>query len=112
MGILDRLLNILGSALEVDATPEAFDHVDAPPKYSQWTNHAGGYIVCSHVGCKKKVDPAIDDHDCCGRCTRGRSCRGHAANNYDGPGSFYHGYWETILESGVCITCGEPPESH
>src|SRR5699024_215173 len=40
------------------------------------TNHAGGYTVCSHVGCSKKVNPTISSHDCCGRCSAGRSCLG------------------------------------
>ena len=57
-----------------------------------WTNHAGGYFVCRHMGCSKKVNPTIPDHDCCGRCRRGRDCLRDAQRNYDGPGSFAHTY--------------------
>lgn len=28
-----------------------------------WTNHAGGYFVCSHLGCQKKVNPTVFGHD-------------------------------------------------
>ena len=35
---------------------------------------SAGYYVCSHFGCKKKVNPAIADHDCCGRCRQGHDC--------------------------------------
>ena len=28
-----------------------------------------GYWQCSHVGCKKKANPTITEHHCCGRCT-------------------------------------------
>jgi len=80
--------------------------------YRSWTNHAGGYFVCSHLGCSKKVDPAITDHDCCGRCRQGRDCSRDAQANYAGPGSFYHTYWEQLLRPGACATCGEPPEVH
>ncbi len=78
----------------------------------QWTNHAGGYLVCSHTGCSKKADPTITDHDCCGRCRIGRNCLQDAMNNYDGPGSFAHRYIETLLNPGVCSICSEPPEVH
>jgi hypothetical protein len=77
-----------------------------------WTNHAGGYFVCSHMGCSKKANSTVTDHDCCGRCRRGRDCLSDAINNYDGPGSFAHTYWEAILRPGVCATCDEPPEAH
>ncbi len=78
-----------------------------------WTNHAGGYFVCGHMGCSKKVNPTIADHDCCGRCRRGRDCLRDAQRNYDGPGSFAHTYWEPLIRPrGVCGTCGEPPEAH
>ena len=77
-----------------------------------WTNHAGGYVVCSHVGCQKKAASTISGHDCCGRCNEGRNCMRQALVDYDGPGSFPHGYFETVLEPGTCNVCGEPPESH
>lgn len=76
------------------------------------TNHAGGYTVCSHVGCSKKVNPTISSHDCCGRCSAGRSCLGEAQGSYSGPGSFAHDYWETLLSPGACATCGEPQTAH
>jgi hypothetical protein len=77
-----------------------------------WTNHAGGYFVCSHMGCSKKVNSTITDHDCCGRCSQGRDCLTAAQHDYDGPGSFAHTYFEALLRPGVCDTCGEPPEAH
>ena len=86
------------------------DQTDRP--YRSWSS--AGYYVWSHMGCSKKVNPAITDHDCCGRCRRGRGCMRDAQENYDGPGSSYHTYWELALElrPGVCATCGEPPEAH
>jgi hypothetical protein len=80
-----------------------------------WTNHDGGYYVCSHLGCKKKADILnIPDHDCCGRCRQSRDCLRAALANYAGPGTFPHRYWELAgrLRPGVCATCGEPPEAH
>ena len=94
----------------LDATRWSPRMTDQP--YRSWTNHAGGYFVCSHLGCSKKVDPAITDHDCCGRCRQGRDCSRDAQANYAGPGSFYHTYWEQLLRPGACATCGEPPEVH
>ena len=81
-------------------------------RLSRWTNHAGGYLVCSHSGCSKKADPSITDHDCCGRCSQGRDCRRTAQINYSGPGSFFHTYSEAILFPGTCSTCGESAEAH
>ena len=76
------------------------------PRY--WTNHEGGYYVCSHMGCRKKVDSLhITDHDCCGRCQRGRDCLNTAMNNYDGPGPFAHVCYEVLLRPGVCEICKE-----
>jgi hypothetical protein len=37
-----------------------------------------------HIGCSKKVNPTITDHDCCGRCRQGRDCLTDAQRNYDG----------------------------
>jgi hypothetical protein len=81
-------------------------------RHRLWTNHAGGYFVCSHMGCQKKADWTIPDHDCCGRCTQGRGCRRAAQENYPGPGSFAHRYFEVLLRPGVCDVCGELPEAH
>ncbi|MET7593875.1 hypothetical protein ABZS84_02240 [Streptomyces sp. NPDC005481] len=78
----------------------------------RWTNHSGGYFVCSHMGCAKKVDPTIFRHDCCGRCWPGQECRGAAQRDYDGPGHFAHNYFEVALRPGICEDCGEPPEAH
>jgi hypothetical protein len=78
----------------------------------RWTNHAGGYFVCSHMGCAKKVDPTIFRHDCCGRCWPGRECQTAAQSDYDGPGGFAHNYFEVALRPGICEDCGEPPEAH
>lgn len=39
-----------------------------------------------HIGCSKKVNPTITDHDCCGRCRQGRDCLTDAQRNYDGTG--------------------------
>jgi hypothetical protein len=86
------------------------DQTDQPDRW--WTNHAGGYYVCSHMGCSKKANSTITDHDCCGRCSQGRDCLRAALDNYDGPGYFAHTYFETLLRPGVCDTCGEPPEAH
>jgi hypothetical protein len=77
-----------------------------------WTNHAGGYYVCTHMGCSKKADWTIPDHDCCGRCRPGRDCHRAAQQNYAGPGTFAHRYGEALLRPGRCDTCGELPEAH
>lgn len=79
---------------------------------AMWTNNAGGYFVCRHSGCSKKVNPTITDHHCCGRCDQGRDHLTAALNNYAGPGSFPHTYWEALLRPGVCATCSELPEAH
>lgn len=80
---------------------------------TRWrTNHAGGYYVCTHNGCSKKVNPTIFGHDCCGRCRLGRDCLSAAQRDYDGPGGFAHNYFETLLYPGVCDTCEEPAEAH
>ncbi|WDT54091.1 hypothetical protein [Streptomyces sp. G7(2002)] len=74
-------------------------------------NH-GHYYVCRHTPCSKKADWTIPGHDCCGRCTPGRTCRREAQRDYAGPGSFAHKFWDTLMHPGVCATCGEPPEVH
>lgn len=79
---------------------------------STWTNHDGGYIVCSHVGCSRKASSTIVDHDCCGRCSAGSSCLVDAQGSYAGPGGFAHDYWETVLSPGECATCGESRAAH
>ncbi|MDH6604446.1 hypothetical protein M2164_000081 [Streptomyces sp. SAI-208] len=85
---------------------------DADMISRRWTNHAGGYFVCTHMGCAKKVNPTIFGHDCCGRCRLGRDCLGTAQRDYDGPGGFAHNCFETLLSPGVCATCEEPAEAH
>lgn len=85
---------------------------DTDPPTRWWTNHAGGYYVCSHQGCSKKVNPTIFGHDCCGRCWPGRDCLSAAQRDYDGPGGFAHNYFEVLLRPGVCEVCGEPPKAH
>jgi hypothetical protein len=90
------------------------DEEDTDPPTRLWTNHAGGYYVCSHMGCSKKVNPTITGHDCCGRCRHSRwhDCLGAAQRDYDGPGGFAHTYFEVLLRPGICDVCGEPPEAH
>lgn len=77
-----------------------------------WTNHAGGYLGCSHIGCTKKANPTITGHECCGRCTPGRDCLRDAQASYDGPGGFAHSYAGTLLYPDECSACGEPREAH
>lgn len=83
---------------------------DRPNRW--WTDHAGGYYVCSHTGCKKKVNPTITAHDCCGRCWPGRDCLRAAQRDYRGPGSFAHPYCEELLYPGICGICDEPRGAH
>lgn len=91
---------------------DSCDAITDPFEVRRWTNHAGGYYVCSHTGCSKKVNKTITDHDCCGRCSRGWDCLRAAQRDYDGPGGFSHTYFEGLLRPGVCTVCGEPPEAH
>lgn len=90
------------------------DEEDADLPTGLWTNHAGGYYACSHMGCSKKVNPTIIGHDCCGRCghSRQHDCLGAAQRDYSGPGGFSHTYFEGLLRPGVCTVCGEQPEAH
>ncbi|MEW2290225.1 hypothetical protein [Streptomyces sp. NPDC047841] len=85
---------------------------DTDPPNRWWTHHAGGYYECGHQGCRKKVDPTIMTHDCCGRCRAGRNCLSAAQRDYDGPGGFAHNYFEVQVRPGVCDVCDEPPEAH
>ncbi|MDH6238211.1 hypothetical protein H4V99_002956 [Cryobacterium sp. CG_9.6] len=78
--------------------------------YRIWTNHAGGYNVCSHSPCIKRADWQISDHDCCGRCGQGRLHLKEAMNSYSGPGAFPHKYWESL--PGACATCGLVKDVH
>ena len=73
---------------------------------------SAGYYVCSHVGCSKKVNESIPDHECCGRCFQGRNCLTKAQNSYDGPGVFFHSYAEALLRPGVCAVCGLSRDAH
>lgn len=91
---------------------DVVEEEDTEPPTRRWTNHAGGYCVCSHQGCSKKVNPTVFGHDCCGRCRSGRNCLTAAQRDYDGPGGFAHNYFEVLLRPGVCEVCGEPPEAH
>lgn len=70
------------------------------------------YVGCTHPGCHKKANSTVLDHDCCGRCHIGRQCLSRAINNYPGPGSFHHDYWETALQPGSFGTCGEDRSAH
>jgi len=82
-----------------------------PPRI--WANDKGGYIGCSHVGCKKKADLLnITDHYCCGRCSAGRSCLNYAQEHYAGPGVFAHRYTESPLHPGICMVCRGLPDAH
>lgn len=110
MGILDRLISMLGGnddASESDSTSS-----EPAQSHRAWANQSGGYMVCSHFGCTKKVDWQILNHDCCGRCSQGRTCRTKVADDYAGPGTFAHKYFETMFSPGLCDVCGEPPEEH
>jgi hypothetical protein len=104
-------------ALAVDARatrPSEADSAEEEPEppIRLWTNHAGGYWVCSHLGCQKKANWTIPTHDCCGRCWPGRECLKTAQRDYDGPGGFAHRFGDTWLNPGICHICGEPPEAH
>lgn len=94
------------------AAAEVEDEEETDRVVRSWTNHAGGYFVCSHLGCQKKVDPTVFSHDCCGRCRAGRDCLGASHDDYDGPGGFAHTYFEGLMRPGVCVICGEPPKAH
>ena len=57
LGFLDRLLN----ALAADEPPSEVE--ESSQSTRRWyINHAGGYFVCSHTGCRKKTNEAISDH--------------------------------------------------
>ncbi|MET4780171.1 hypothetical protein [Glaciihabitans sp. UYNi722] len=38
--------------------------------------------------------------------------RGSWRCNYEGPGTFFHDYWETLMTTGVRATCGLPKDAH
>lgn len=116
---------VLAGARRSSAGPECDDDSDGndesnddspvvPELIRRVTNHIGGYVLCSHGPCTKKMRPSITGHDCCGRCrtSRSRDCSEVARRDYDGPGGFAHDYFEGLLFPGVCVTCGEPPEGH
>jgi hypothetical protein len=103
---------LLASSNTLATAADAVAEEDTDPPTRWWTNHAGGYYVCSHQGCSKKVNPTIFGHDCCGRCWPGRDCLSAAQGDYDGPGGFAHNYFEVLLRPGVCEVCGEPPKAH
>ena len=120
--LIDGSLSALSNRAEDTADSGDEDNNDETDSgRTRWhTNHAGGYFVCSHRGCKKKCNPYITDHDCCGRCTRGRECSAESVAAYDGPGGFAHraeSPHPVIVESGfreagICTVCGEPLEIH
>lgn len=113
MGFLDRLLGAIGSSTaEVSTDDQSGDLDQSGGRHGMWTDHAGGYYVCSHGGCAKKVNRTISDHDCCGRCRPGRNCMIAAQANYAGPGLFAHAYTSTIKGRKLCDACGEAPEVH
>ncbi|MFF5968249.1 hypothetical protein ACFY64_31905 [Streptomyces collinus] len=102
---------VLAAEARATRPPEA-DRIEKDPEPRMWTNHAGGYYVCSHLGCQKKANWTIPTHDCCGRCWPGRECLKAAQRDYDGPGGFAHRFGDTWLNPGICHICGEPPEAH
>ncbi|MFD4795975.1 hypothetical protein [Streptomyces anulatus] len=85
-----------------------YDHLG---RHVQLNNH-GLYYMCRHYACSKKVNWTIPGHDCCGRCTPGRNCLKEAQRDYAGPGTFAHKFWDTFMQPGICVTCGELPEVH
>lgn len=112
-GVAVAVVRGLLASPDARSTAEARgDEADTDATAGQWTNHAGGYWVCSHDGCTKKVDPTIFGHHCCGKCWPGRECGNAARRDYDGPGSFAHSYQVTLLFPGTCGVCDEPPEAH
>ncbi|MFD8421031.1 hypothetical protein [Streptomyces sp. NPDC059466] len=110
--ILIALSNPRGTASSAPEEEEEAEEDSDLPVSRWWTNHAGGYFECSHMGCSKKVDPTIFGHDCCGRCRPGRECQSAAQRDYDGPGGFAHNYFEAVLYPGICDVCDERPEAH
>jgi hypothetical protein len=110
--VVVALSNARGTAADPDRD-DSDDSTAKEPVTRMYTNHAGGYYQCSHWGCSKKINHMyMTDHDCCGRCSRGRECIKAAASEYDGPGGFPHAYFEGVMTPGVCSICGEGPEGH
>lgn len=52
-------------------------------------------LLCNAVG-----------HSCCGRCREGLSCMESAWGNAP---MYPHGYEESILKPGLCLTCKQGP---
>ncbi|MET7938068.1 hypothetical protein [Streptomyces sp. NPDC005322] len=109
---IEVVRRVLASASTQAAAAATVEEEETEPLTRRCTNHAGGYFVCGHQPCQKKVNPTIMGHDCCGRCWPGRNCLSAAQRDYDGPGSFTHNYFETSLRPGICDVCEEPPEAH
>lgn len=109
-------LKVLAALSDARTTPASNDTTTPvkPDTEGFWTNHAGGYYVCSHQGCTKKKKPSITSHACCGRCRTSwlRDCLTVAQRDYDGPGNFFHTFFETLVNPGVCSVCGEGPDAH
>ncbi|MGW7177872.1 hypothetical protein [Streptomyces xanthophaeus] len=93
--------------------PAVKGEAEAPdPTVRKWTNHAGGYYVCEHVGCAKKANWKIPGHDCCGRCRRGTECIAAAYRDYSGPGGSPHEFAPTLLYPDTCCICDEAEPGH
>ncbi|MFC9164385.1 hypothetical protein ACFTZ8_26670 [Streptomyces fungicidicus] len=101
-----------GSDCNQDSTDDSSGDRTAQGEEQRWSTNAGGYWHCTHIGCTKKANPTILGHGCCGRCRLGRECLKAAQRDYDGPGGFAHNFFDTWLNPGVCMTCGEGPEAH
>lgn len=123
MGILDWMKEGALTALSDWAggtNDEDHDASTNPGRVRYYTNHAGGYYTCSHTGCKKKADSFITNHDCCGRCGMGRTCKQESMADYDGPGGFAHrasppspaAIQIGTATPGICTVCHEPLEDH
>lgn len=125
MGFIDKLKSYAAELAKSVAEEPVRMHDDVSGESdtgrTRWyTDHDGGYYVCSHSGCKKKADPFITDHDCCGRRERGRKCKQESMERYDGPGTFAHraqpptdiGIEIGTQTPGLCTICNEPLDAH
>ena len=67
-----------------------------------------GPWTCQH-DCAKHQNPKLSndvEHSCCGRCREGLACKESAWG--DAP-ICPHGYDESILKPGQCLTCKQGP---